>query len=248
MSGVLLPWLEDEEHWRFRGWSKTEFWTVYDEPTYHQSNTRYYPENDTLWSVYQWEEVSTSEMVYESEIASGTYMYVNRSETANLALTGVPADGKMQSATPDVYDANQHYEIELVGADTAYITHVPTGTPIGYDGTQMAAKALPWRIYHEGDQTLFWTTIKGKNYVLWLKICDGFGENCHAGLKQSDPGPSPMGLMTTMMPTEIYAFTCHPEAMVGIDELESEVGNERVIQFGIYELHIRNGKKYIILK
>ena len=181
-------------------------------------------------------------MVYESEIASGTYMYVNRSETANLALTGVPADGKMQSATPDVYDANQHYEIELVGADTAYITHVPTGTPI-------AAKASPWRIYHEGDQTLFWTTIKGKNYVLWLNIQENGGsKETYAGLFQTNPGSSPMGLMTTMMPTEIYAFTCHPEAMVGIDELESEVGNERVIQFGIYELHIRNGKKYIILK
>lgn len=252
MSGVLLPWLEDEEHWRFRGWSKTEFWTVYDEPTYHQSNTRYYPENDTLWSVYQWEEVSTSEMVYESEIASGTYMYVNRSEKAYLALTGVPVNGVMASATPNVYDDNQHYIISFVGTDTAYITHVPTGTPIGYDGPQMAAKASPWRVYHEGDQTLFWTTIGGKNYILWLNIQDGVDEALfYAGLLPANPGPSPMGLLGTMMPTEIYAFTCHPEAMVGIDEVDdgiSELGNEKIVQVGIYELHIKNGKKYIILK
>ena len=55
-----------------------------------------------------------------------------------------------------------------------------------------------------------------------------------------------------MMPTELCAFTCHPEAMVGIDEVEDEemrgLGDERVVQVGIYELHIHKGKKYIILK
>lgn len=244
MSGVILPWLEDEDHWRFRGWSKTEFWTVYDEPTYQHSNTRYYPENDTLWAVYQWEEVNTSEMIYEEAGVSGVYLYVNREK--EIALTGVPADGTMVSAKPNVYDDNQHYMISFVGTDTAYITHAPTGTPIGYHGKQMAAKATPWNVYHQGDQTLFYTTIDGKKYILWLNICDGYGENCYAGLFQANPGNSPMGLLGTMMPTEIYAFTCHPETGVGIESVQdSEVRNQKVFQNG-QVLILRQGETYTV--
>lgn len=247
MSGVILPWLEDEDHWRFRGWSKTEFWTVYDEPTYQHSNTRYYPENDTLWAVYQWEEVNTSEMIYEEAGVSGVYMYVNRSEKAYLALTGVPVNGVMASATPNVYDDNQHYMISFVGTDTAYITHVPTGTPIGYDGPQMAAKASPWRVYHEGDQTLFWTTIGNKNYILWLNIPDKNTEDTYyAGLFQADPGPSPMGLLGTMMPTEVFAFTCHPETGVGIESVQdSGLRNHKILRDG-QVLILRQGETYTV--
>lgn len=246
MNGVILPWLPNEEHWRFRGWSNKEFWTVYDEPTYHHSNIRYYPENDTLWAVYQWEDVSTDEMVYETELSSGVYMYVNRSEGAYLALTGVPENGMMARATPNVYDANQHYQISFVGTDTAYITHEPTGTPIGYNGTQLDAKASPWRVYHEGDQTLFWTTIENKNYILWLNIMDNGGSVSYAGLFQANPGPSPMSLMSTNLPTEIYAFTCHPETGVGIERVtDSEDRNQKIFRNG-QVLILRQGETYTI--
>lgn len=244
MSGVILPWLEDEDHWRFRGWSKTEFWTVYDEPTYQHSNTRYYPENDTLWAVYQWEEVTTDETVYETELSSGVYMYVNRH--AQLALTGVPANGVMASATPNVHDANQHYQISFVGTDTAYITHVPTGTPIGYNGTQLDAKTSPWRVYHQGDQTLFYATIENKNYILWLNIMDNGGSVSYAGLFQANPGPSPMGLLGTMMPAEVFAFTCHPETGVGIESVQDSEGrNQKILRNG-QVLIFRQGETYTI--
>lgn len=246
MSGVILPWLQDEDHWRFRGWSKTEFWTVYDEPTYQHSNTRYYPENDTLWAVYQWEEVNTSEMIYEEAGVSGVYMYVNRNKDAYLALTGVPVSGKMACAEANVYDDNQHYMISFVGTDTAYITHVPTSTPIGYNGTQMAAKASPWRVYHEGDQTLFWTTIENKNYVLWLNLMDSSDSEQYAGLFRADPGPSYMGLLGTMMPTEIYAFTCHPETGVGVESVQdSGLRNHKILRNG-QVLILRQGETYTV--
>lgn len=244
MDGVILPWLDNEGHWRFRGWSKTEFWTIYEEPTYHHSNIRYFPENDTLWAVYQWEEVNTDEMVYEEAITSGVYMYVNR--TTQQALTGVPTDGMMSYAKANVYDDNQHYMITLTGKDTAYITHVPTGTPIGYNGTQLAAKASPWKVYHEGDQTLFWTTIGGKNYVLWLEIMNGTGSEFHAGLLQANPGPSPMGLLGTMMPTEVFAFTCHPEVMLGVESVQdSDVRNQKILRNG-QVLILRKGETYTV--
>ena len=245
MSGVMLPWLEDEDHWRFRGWSNTAFWTIYEEPTYHRANKRYNPANDTLWAVYQWEEVNTSERAFEEAGTSGVYMYVNRA--TNIALTGVPVNGKMGRAEANVYDDNQHYQITFIGTDTAYLTHVPTGTPIGYSGTQVAAKASPWKVYYEGDQTLFWTTIAGKNYVLWLDIAHaGNYEDLYAGLFQADPGNSPMGLLGTMMPTELYAFTCHPEAMVGMESVQdSETSYQKILHNG-QVLILRQGETYTL--
>lgn len=245
MNGVVLPRLQDENHWRFRGWSKEEFWTVYDEPTYLLPETRYYPDNDVLWAVYQWEEADTKEMIFEEELRSGVYMYVNR--ITQMALTGVPENGKMKRAEANVYDANQHYELTFTEDNTVYITHVPTGTPIGYHGKQMAAEASPWNVYHQGDQTLFYTTINGKNYVLWLEIMEGGGNETHAGLFQANPGESPMGLLGTMMPTEIYAFTCHPEAMVGIESVQpSELGIQKILRDG-QVLILRQGETYTVM-
>ena len=247
-EGIQLPSMEDEDTWRFVGWSETEFWTIYEKPEYYQAGSRYYPSGDCiLWATYQYSEMM-GEKPFVTELVSGSYMYVNRH--TEMALSGVPVDGKMTSAGENIYDDKQHYQIKFVGTDTAYIMHIPTGQPIGYNGTAMATELSPWLVYHEEDQTLFYTIVDGKPYVLWLNILDSYG-NIYTGLLQTSPGPSPMGLKDTYMPTEIYAFTCHPEAKVGI-ELTSEGMNElmceRKIVFGIYEIYIRNGKKYLILR
>ena len=248
-AGVSLPSMEDEDYWRFVGWSETEFWTIYEQPDYYLPGTRYIPSgNDVLWATYQYAEMM-GEREFVTDLSSGVYMYVNR-ET-HMALSGVPADGKMEFGGENVYDDNQHYMIEFVGADTAYITHVPTGQPIGYKGTEMATEFSPWLVYHEDDQTLFYTIVNGKPYVLWLNIYDTKESSVYAGLIQATLGLSPMGLKTTLMPTELFAFTCHPEAKVGIEltsEGMNELMNERKIVFGIYEIYIRDGKKYIILR
>lgn len=248
-EGIQLPSMEDEDYWRFVGWSETEFWTIYEQPDYYLPGTRYIPSgNDVLWATYQYAEMM-GEREFVTDLSSGVYMYVNR-ET-HMALSGVPADGKMEFGGENVYDDNQHYMIEFVGADTAYITHVPTGQPIGYKGTEMATEFSPWLVYHEDDQTLFYTIVNGKPYVLWLNIYDTKESSVYAGLIQATLGSSPMGLKTTLMPTELFAFTCHPEAKVGIEltsEGMNELMNERKIVFGIYEIYIRDGKKYIILR
>ena len=248
-EGVLLPTMEDEDVWRFIGWSECAFWTVYEMPNYFSAGTRYYPAaNGELWAVYKYTEM-TGEKPYATDLMSGAYMYVNR--TLHIALSGVPEEGVMVHANADIYDDNQHYWIEFTGTDTAYITHIPTGTPIGYNkSAQMEAKASPWKVYHEGDQTLFWTTISGKNYVLWLNVPTKEDYTItYAGLLQTNPQESPMGLQDTYMPTEVLAFTCHPECGVGIEQVEwrEERGEWKVV-FGIYELYIRDGKKYLKIR
>lgn len=244
-AGIVLPTLENVDYWRFVGWSETEFWTVYEKPDYYMPGTRYVPSADCqLWATYQYAE-ATGEREFATDLVSGGYMYVHRSD--HMALNGVPEGGKMTRAPEDIYDSNQHYWIEFAGTDTAYIEHIPTGQPIGYKGTEMATEFSPWLVYHQGDQTLFYTTIDGKNYVLWLNIQDKTNQAVtYAGLFQADPGPSPMGLQTTLMPTEIYAFTCHPETKVGIENVpDSERSNRKILRDG-QVLILRQGETYTI--
>ena len=247
-AGVLLPALPNRAYWRFVGWSERDLGTIDEQPSLHYAGNRFYPTgNDSLWAVYQYAEMQ-GEKPFVEELISGVYMYVNRG--LNVALRGVPADGRMTSAAVDAYDDNQHYQITFVGTDTAYISHVPTGTPIGYSvaSRTMAAQASPWLVYHSGDQTIFYTVIGGKNYVLWLNVYDTQTRDNYAGLLQANPGVSPMGLQDTMMPTELYAFTTHPEWALGIDETQEAASAERIIRFGNYEIHIQNGHKKLYLR
>ena len=87
---------------------------------------------------------------------------------------------------------NQLYNFTFNAAkDTAYITHAATGAPIGYDyQCKLVTAASPWRVYHDGNETILYATIANKNYILWLNITDGGGGNSHAGLLPADPQSS----------------------------------------------------------
>lgn len=250
-AGVALPILSNMDHWGFLGWSEVEFGPTDEWPTYLRGGTLYKPASDaTLWAVYQYQEM-TGEKPCTTELVSGVYRYVNRE--LHLALTGVPVDGRMASAPIDAYDDNQHYMITYNDKLTqATITHEPTGTPIGYSTItpKLTETASWWKVYHDGEEILFYATIQGKNYVLWLSIDDIRTQTTYAGLLEADPMTSPMGLQDTFMPEELFIVTCHPEWALGVDEVtdKAEGHTEKIVQIGIYELHIKNGKKQIILR
>jgi len=248
MQGVLLPSVPDSAQWKFKGWSKTHFWTVYEAPELLPAGRKYYPDEDcTLWAVFMYDD--SPEKVYATELKSGIYMYVYREQ--HLALTGVPyEDGTMARAPIDNGDVRQHYQVDFA-EDKAYITHVASGTPIGYSGTKMAAVASAWSVYHEGESTLFYTTIKNKNYVLWLSIYDSELSSLHAGLMSADPMSSPMALQIVAEPSE-PSYTCHPELPQGLEETNegtNETTAERVLmQIGNYELYLLNGRKELRIR
>lgn len=246
-AGIVLPALRDTADWEFIGWSERECWTVYGKQDFFPPGHVYSPQDDAvLWAMYRHPDNTQEE--YVTDLASGDYLYVNR-EIA-IALTGVPKNGRMQYDVTKRDDAQQIYTIDFAGGDTAYITHKESGTPIGYSGKNMASIASPWRVYHDGDETIFYTEIGGQKYVLWLNNEDLVTHEYYAGLKSVQSLRSYMGLL---MPSEDgTAYTCHPECGVGVEEvkedgLDGKTG-ERVVQVGIYELHIRNGRKYIIIK
>lgn len=242
-AGILLPTVQDTADWHFIGWSDTHFWTVYTRPDVKNPNTIFYPSDDLiLWAVYSYQ--PAKEQVYLSDLQSGEYMYVH--SEFDYALTGVPNEGRMSYAMADEKDSRQYYWIDLVAPDTAYITHSETGAPIGHSGTSLAIKESPWLVAHSGYATTFYTLVKGKTYVLWFPMYNSTETEKYAGLHLAEPVNSPLRLQ---IPCVIQpAYTCHPETGVGIREVHEQPQDEgTVIRFGIYELHIKDGKKEIRL-
>ncbi len=248
-AGVLLPTLSDTAEWDFVGWCDQEFWYAQTMPDVALGGTRFYPDTDmTLWAMYVYEE---GEKGAVTELIDGDYLYVNT--TNHTALSGTPNEGKMAFSAVNAYDEQLYYTMVFTSnRDTAYVTHKLTNTPIGYNSqAKMAAVRSPWKVYHNGEQTVLYTTIESKTYVLWLNVCDGFGENCHSGLRTASNIASAT-MMQLLYPagTEEPVYTCHPESGLGIELTEegwNESSKEQVVQIGIYQLHIKNGKKYIKL-
>lgn len=245
-EGVVLPQGVNQGEWTFTGWSETEFWEIEMLPELHPANTVFYPASDCrLWAVYCRD--NGNDLSYVTELGEeGVYIYMDA--VSRRAIRGVPEKGIMQSAEMNLYDEVQYYIIVFQGTDTAYIYSMQDETPIGYSGKQLAVAQTPWRVYHAGEETLFYTTINDKNYVLWPSMMDASGEVNYAGLLQADPGPSSLRLLAPGEQKARYTYTCHPEA-AGIeitDEVVNGVADERVlIQFGEYELVIRNGRKQL---
>ena len=241
-TGVLLPSLPDRDSLQFAGWSETEFGMVTELPSIHYPGERFYPTADVpLWSVWQYGE--PIDMALVTELETGQYLYVN--SQADLALKGIPQDGRMNIDVIDPSAPEQIYQITFLSPDTATIQHVQTGTFIGWQGKNMVAKESRWLVYHEGQETLFYTIISNETYVLWLNIMDSYGD-VYAGLFKATPGHSPLGLRKPRSTDSEAWFTCHPEDPMDTEEVRFD-GRERVVRIGIYELHIVDGKKYLVI-
>ena len=104
----------------------------------------------------------------------------------------------------------------------------------------------------EGIETLFYTIINDKKYVLWLNILEKDESDTYVGLQMTDSlANSPMRLMMPLADPKI-AYTCHPECGVGIETVNGDrlsVSEERVLMhLGNYELKLQNGQKRLIHK
>jgi len=249
-GGIYLPSVPDSAEWKFRGWSETEFWHSQTMPTLYPANVQCYPDEDcTLWAVFEYS-TGEQEAGYATVLTDGEYRYVNNDN--KKVITGVPAEGIIGNAVLNLSDEKQVYSFRFADSTTAYITHTQTGTPIGYSGTQMAINSAPWKVYHEGEETIFYIENKGEIYVLWPNIADASLDNLHAGLIQVYSLSSPMRLLPVIEETGEAYFTCHPEVPMGVEEVKDERTNEltgeRVLMhLGTYQLKIKNGKKIIEL-
>ena len=246
-AGVFLPSMEDYNGWRFIGWSETEFRQTSTRPALIAPNTQcFLLEDAVLWAAY--EAMLPEDSIYVSKLTDGEYLYVNTQ--SQMALSGVPdKNGQMVPGFMDRTALNQLYNFTFNAAkDTAYITHAATGAPIGYDyQCKLVTAASPWRVHHEGNETLLYATIANKNYILWLNITDGGGGNSHAGLLPADPQSSMLKLVFPATENE-QVYTCHPESGMGFERIQETQKNEYVLPFGCYDLIIRNGEKELRMR
>jgi hypothetical protein len=238
--------MDDYNGWRFIGWSETEWDRTTERPELIAANRQCYPLSDvTLWAAYEW--IIPDDSVYISDLTDGEYLYLNTQ--SRMALAGVPDKGKMQPEPIDRTGLNQLYTMTFNAAkDTAYVVHTVTGIPIGYNSQrQMVADASPWRVYHSGVETILYTTIADKNYVLWLDIEDLQTGEYYAALTAANPQNSPLRLANPASENE-QVYTCHPEFGMGFERSLETIKNEYILPFGCYEMIIRNGEKELRLR
>ena len=246
-AGVFLPSMEDYNGWRFIGWSETEFRQTSTRPALIAPNTQcYLLEDAVLWAAY--EAMLPEDSIYVSKLTDGEYLYVNTQ--SQMALSGVPdKNGQMVPGFMDRTALNQLYSMTFNAAkDTAYITHAATGAPIGYDyQCKLVTAASPWRVYHDGNETILYATIANKNYVLWPDKRDGNGNNPQTVLLPADPQSSMLKLVFPASENE-QVYTCHPESGMGFERIQETHKNEYVLPFGCYDLIIRNGEKELRMR
>ena len=245
-QGILLPTLASLDHWQFRGWTKTKYeQDVADVSTLYPSGTKYYPTSDmTLWAVYEYQ---TEPHVYQTELVSGEYLYINTYD--QRAMAGTPYNGKMDVALADIENPNQWYTVTFnTQRDSATIDYTVSGVHIGYSGTKLVEKRTPfwWAVFHEGEKTAFHTTISGKTYMLYPGYDNGTGEFT-ALIQVSDITQAPTALRSAIPETQETRYSCFPERLEPIENTEAET-HEIMVPFGIYELHIQNGHKRLKIR
>lgn len=244
-SGVLLPSLPDKEIWQFMGWTATSFEAADVCPELYLPNTRIYPTDDmTLWAV--WRYMQDYEELYLTDMQSGDYIYANTDN--QLAITGVVENGRMQQALVNPMDSNQIYHVDFdPSAQTATIQHLLTGQYVGYKDATLVAEPTEWLVWQEGNNTAFYTLYDGKKYVLWQNMMDEQSGQRYAGLyATNDVSKTPTALIYPQQQSK-QLYTCYPEENMAVESVTTTT-NEIIVPFGIYEIHIIRGKKYIRLR
>ena len=244
-AGVLLPSLPDKEIWQFMGWTATSFEAADVCPELYLPNTRIYPTDDmTLWAV--WRYMQDYEELYLTDMQSGDYIYANTDN--QLAITGVVENGRMQQALVNPLDSNQIYHIDFdPSAQTATIQHLLTDQYVGYKDATLVAEPTEWLVWQEGNNTAFYTLYDGKKYVLWQNMIDEQSGQRYAGLyATNDVSKTPTALIYPQQQSE-QLYTCYPEENMAVESVTTTT-NEIIVPFGIYEIHIIRGEKYIRLR
>ncbi len=244
-SGVLLPKRDDRDGWYFVGWAQSDIQeTTEEQPGILSAGERYYPKKDiTLWAV--WTDVQQPSWARQTEPESGFYVL----EFGNYILTGSVENGLMTLASNDQVYTDDIYYLDFNTADTSCtIRNYVTGSYVGYNQgkTELSRTASPWRYMVLPDSTWLFIAQEADN-----KVCILFQKNTEAvaWLHSYTLGDNPHGvwlLYRVPDPEQIPHWWSHPWPLaVQVVNCEKQ---DRIIRFGIYEIHVKDGKKYLRLR
>ena len=248
---VTLPVLDDLDGWQFVGWTDRAFRDEWILPGTAIPAGLYTPAKDeTLWAVYQ--AIIPPESYLVSDLSDGVYCYANYAKLK--AMSGGVVDGVVGVADWNLADETQLYEITFdeEGKATIRLLYVYGEEYIGFNGTKLANTPAKWNVYHEGTKTAFYTESAGKIYLLYPNYLKEIGNDeyilCTALIEVADLATTPTVLLYGSLATDPL-YTCYPNVPYNVETIPEETTKgEYIIPFGIYEIRIQNGKKYLQLR
>ena len=247
-SGVLLPKRADKDGWFFAGWAQRDITEQTEQkPNLLEAGERFYPKKDeTLWAV--WTDVEKPSWERQAKPESGFYVL----ELGELMLTEDVENGLMKLVSSNEVYTSDIYYLDFNTADsTCTIRNYLSNAYVGYDTgkKQLDRVASSWHFRVLPDSTwlfIAWEEEDGvwllfqkmEQQVAWLHDYI-LGDNPH----------SVWSLYRVPDPEQTPLWWSHP-SKEGIVMVNGErLMDERVVmQFGCYELIIKDGKKQLRIR
>lgn len=268
-GSILLPACQDTAIWHFLGWSESEVQDAYDCPLLFSPNTSYLPVRDTrLYAVYS----TVDEVLASIGGVSGEYVLSQRTKyietvygpgvgaalcdgvdaydlvpTCSLEL-GAAADGTccMLGNPPQ----NAVYELNFTSDSTLTILH-PTYGYIGYKQNRLANEMAEWhyRVLDDGSLAIYYSFDK-EDFALYMGAGYTSLENGVVGFVRPLAIDQWHNDGIWLFPILHAQYTTWPFGKFdAIDTVEADVPTAPYhLQWGVYDMYVVEGKKYLRLK
>ena len=249
-SGIVLPICPDVDGWFWEGWSTEPIAEqVYMQPYMLYAGDTIYPKKDmTLWAVWTdvmpvtWEKQCTPQSGYYSMELHDKILFgaVDKNGLVPMIDAGMVY---LNSIYYIDFKTDSTCTIEVVGGQDQYI---------GYDLETKSLRDCPseWKCIVLPDSTwLFSAAHEGEFY--WM--CYQKNMEYYAWLHEYKFGVNPnqaWALYALPDPYETIHWWSYPvtHAVVTVNGEGLKVSGKWIIPFGIYDLIIRDGQKYLRLK
>ena len=238
---VTLPQWEDQGNWTHIGWTEEAF-DQKEGSAAAVSCGPYKPTKDvTVWAVYTYQQ--SLEDLIATELHSGYYIYANLTDM--MGMSGGVKNGVVGSES---VNESSFYWVEFSEDMTTATIQVSEVEYIGFSGKTLTSAESNWKVYHEGTKTAFYTEYGSDIYILLPGLWNETSNEYVTKLWDGDLETAPTALIELQQPGT-PVLTCFPEYGLGTENVEWQgEGREVVIPFGIYNLKIINGRKYLELR
>lgn len=257
---LILPFWQDTACWYFIGWTEKEILeNQVLSPIIPAGNT-YIPRKDIqLWAVY----TDVREIKTIDNNISGTYLIASCNDwTQMLSGSGLAMLGTIDDDMVKLFDLQMHinqdsiwyitdssieqmfYNVDYYDNKTLYLTHSATYEPIGYKATKLYEDDTPWnyKVLDDGSIILYYAYNKNQ-YALYFGQQNG-RVGAYAQILDIDKWTSNAMWLFPVVEKE---YTSWPFGK--FDELDDIIVPQASASYrlGIYELHIKNGKKLLFI-
>lgn len=261
-GGITLPAPPDTEGWKALGWAENAVEKTTVKPQIHTPNSIFRPrQNTTLWAVYS-DNLQEPDLLQRVDCQSGYYAiafpvvnaaYAGRVDNSTGTLPAIEVslsttDSLWYERKFDITSAMVYY-IDFAADSTATITHVSSSESVGYKNNKLSATTSRWHYRPLADQTVaFFVPDPNSQLVsaLWTSL-DADRNWCGKLVRLNESTLVYQALLYEAPENEsVTHYTSFPKRS-DLTSPDTSEQPEKVIQIGIYELHIQGDKKRIYL-